>query len=454
MDECYLSSLRSTELGATATWRPDILLAGNHEVWVWCSRELPCGISVALDLAASYTVQYNGDSETIPLDQNLAAGQWCSLGVFPFAAETDGYVELVRNSTDGSVTSADAVKFRRVSFLKLEASPSTFSEGDGPGAAVGTVTRSGSTGSELVVNLSSLDTTEATVPLSVTIPEHASFAEFLIDAVNDDFVDGPQVAVIEATATGYVSAETALQVTDDDEVVEIIIDNLDSGFSTTGSWGESIAVDEYEGSSMATLQVGATARWTPDIPQAGSYEVYAWWSAKTSGGGILDRDEEADYVIHYQGGATATVEKNQEVDSGQWVLLGTFAFEAGTSGYVELIRDTASGYATSADAIRFMALEGSASPAPPAPLAGGALLISSVGTNSPAEGTETASLQASEGSLTSSAGLRRPPMAALVGAGFPASSAPRETRSVSWTFWDTHAVLAYTDHHVSFAVCI
>jgi hypothetical protein len=133
----------------------------------------------------------------------------------------------------------------------------------------------------------------------------------------------------------------------------IVVDNLDAGFEATGSWSESGAVDEYAGSSQYSLATGSTARWTPNIPTAGTYEVYAWWSALRSSG-AYDRDSAADYTIVYDGGSE-TVIKDQDVDSGQWNLLGTYSFAAGTGGYVELVRDTNNGAnGTCADAVQFV----------------------------------------------------------------------------------------------------
>ena len=51
-----------------------------------------------------------------------------------------------------------------------------------------------------------------------------------------------------------------------DMAASIIVDNKDAGFTETGSWKESSAGDEYEGSSYYTTGTGATATWTPDLP--------------------------------------------------------------------------------------------------------------------------------------------------------------------------------------------
>jgi uncharacterized delta-60 repeat protein len=80
-------------------------------------------------------------------------------------------------------------------------SPGEFAESAGAGAATGTVTRSGGDQTQpLTVSLSSSDTTELTVPASVTIPAGVASATFPVAAVNDTLRDGPQAAAVTAAA--------------------------------------------------------------------------------------------------------------------------------------------------------------------------------------------------------------------------------------------------------------
>jgi RHS repeat-associated protein len=97
-----------------------------------------------------------------------------------------------------------------------------------------------------------------------------------------------------------------------------------------------------------------SATWTPSVPAAGSYEVYAWWTANPN------RATNATYTVAYSGG-TAAVMVNQQTNGGAWNLLGTFDFAPGTGGSVSLT-DQANGYVT-ADAIRLVPAQGQAQPA-------------------------------------------------------------------------------------------
>jgi hypothetical protein len=90
------------------------------------------------------------------------------------------------------------------------------------------------------------------------------------------------------------------------------------GFPRTGSgWTESGANDEYEGSSYYSYDEGDTATWTPDLPVAGTYNVYAWWCYYNT------RDTNALYTVNYSGGSV-DIRVNQQQNAGQWILLGNY----------------------------------------------------------------------------------------------------------------------------------
>lgn len=77
-----------------------------------------------------------------------------------------------------------------------------------------TVTRNGSTSFDITVNLSSSDLTELTAPTSITIPAGQTSAQFVVNAINDNAIDGTQIVQINATANGYSSAISTISVAD------------------------------------------------------------------------------------------------------------------------------------------------------------------------------------------------------------------------------------------------
>jgi hypothetical protein len=141
---------------------------------------------------------------------------------------------------------------------------------------------------------------------------------------------------------------------------EVIVDNNDAGFSIqSGSWSTNTASSTYWSNANGTdttnryrfANVSATetavARFTPTIAQAGFYPVYAWWNNGSN------RPTDATYRINNGGGGSQEVKVNQRYTGKGWVYLGTYYFDAGSTGNVEVSNKATTGAAVIADAVRF-----------------------------------------------------------------------------------------------------
>jgi len=97
------------------------------------------------------------------------------------------------------------------------------------------------------------------------------------------------------------------------------------------------------------------AKWTPDIGVAGNYEVFVWYPNKFNTDRapftISQVGQSVRYTVFHANGSTP-VTVNQQQNGGQWVSLGTYAFNQGTAGYVQVASDQA-GYVF-ADAVKFV----------------------------------------------------------------------------------------------------
>jgi len=93
------------------------------------------------------------------------------------------------------------------------------------------------------------------------------------------------------------------------------------------------------------------ASWSFTVATTGSYKLYAKWPASSA------HATDAQYTVTHASG-TSTVAANQRVNGGQWNLLGTYSFNAGTSYKVELSDQVTAGK-VAADAIY---LAGTAAP--------------------------------------------------------------------------------------------
>lgn len=138
--------------------------------------------------------------------------------------------------------------------LTLSISPPSVSEGAGAAAALGTVTRNTPATGDLVVNLTSDDTSEATVPASVTILNGNTFATFPIAAVQDGVADQIQSVTITATDSTAVHASDSgvLDVVDDDAVLGVRI------------------VDSFGDDASAVLESAGTGELFVEVSRIGS----------------------------------------------------------------------------------------------------------------------------------------------------------------------------------------
>jgi len=129
----------------------------------------------------------------------------------------------------------------------------------------------------------------------------------------------------------------------------ITIDNGANGYTETGTWTNSASTGFYNTNSRyATSGAAHQANFTPTLATTGSYDVYTWWVAGSN------RANAARYVVTSATG-TANVSANQTTNGGKWNLLGTYNFNAGSTGKVQL-NATAStgGSVVSSDAVRFI----------------------------------------------------------------------------------------------------
>jgi len=101
---------------------------------------------------------------------------------------------------------------------------------------------------------------------------------------------------------------------------------------------------------IPTLGNGQWARWTPDLPAAGFYAVYFYLPP------IMNGRNRALYVVKSSIATPDSQHINQNINSGNWIMLGVYFFNQGMDGYVEVVNDDSStaGWAFFADAVRFI----------------------------------------------------------------------------------------------------
>lgn len=198
--------------------------------------------AIAVTLSSSLTTE-----ATVPATVTIPAGQ--NSVTFAVAAVEDATQDgnksvtitaAARGFSNGTVTLS--VEDNDTP-LTLELSATTVTEGAGSKALTGTVTRTGSAGTA-TVNLSSSDTTEITVPATVTFEDGKTTATFDIAAIEDTVIDGTKTVTITASGATFTNATKTVSVTDNEVDVPALTLSLDK-----------TSVVENAGASAATATV-------------------------------------------------------------------------------------------------------------------------------------------------------------------------------------------------------
>ena len=207
------------EQALTVTVTPGSFLetAGNNAAKGTVSRSGPLVSAVVVSLNSSDTGEATVvKTVTIPVGQASAT--------FAVAAVDDTIYDGTQSVTITASASGFTAGTGNLQVtdndppgLSVTVNPSSFEENAGSSAATGTVTRQGPTTSAVTVNLTSSDTTEATVPLTVTIPVGQTSEIFSVTAVDDPATDGTQNVTITASAFGYDSGMATAQVSDNEQ---------------------------------------------------------------------------------------------------------------------------------------------------------------------------------------------------------------------------------------------
>jgi fibronectin type 3 domain-containing protein len=313
---------------------PNIATAGNYEVYEWH----PQGANRTV--GAPHVITHSGGASTVNVNQQINGGRWNLIGTFNFAAGTAGNVRINDTFADAGMSlMADAIK---IVYIAAPTAPSGL-------AAVGASTSQ--------INLSWTDNSSnedgfiiarstspggpftdiATVGANVTSYSNTGLAEGVIYY----YQVRASLLGVNSGVSNTAGARTLVN--------DIIIDN--AAATVTGSWltGTS-ALDKY-GADYRHKGKGTGAAFltfTPNVVAGGNYRVYEWHPQGSN------RTVGAPVTVTYNGG-TQTVNVNQTINGGTWVLVGTYNFAAGTSGSIKIsdaFADTEAGKVVMADAIK------------------------------------------------------------------------------------------------------
>ena len=131
-----------------------------------------------------------------------------------------------------------------------------------------------------------------------------------------------------------------------------VVDNDDGSpdYSESGTWTQS-SLTGYMSKTCRYSSAGTSshADFNFNIAESGLYRIYTWYPENTVGS-TLTR-----YIVNHEGGADQ-VDINQQVNGGNWVVLGTYNFNNGDYS-VRLDAENSSGGTPIADAIMVQCLK-------------------------------------------------------------------------------------------------
>ncbi len=318
--------------GTAARWSFDSLSAGTYDVYVTyvanANRASDASYTIKDGSTVRGTVTLN--QQVAPNDANTGEQKWEKLGTFN---ATSGKLTVELSSSAGGVVVADAVHLFKSqnapTISSLAASPDPIAKGrslqltaSGVADADGTVSLveffrdangngvlDAGTDPLVATDTSGTDGWKATVSTSsLSIGQH----RYLARAV--DNVGG--------------KGNTAL----DTVVVDLVMDDGDSTFSTTTAWQLGGLTGGYGGDYRYQLPAtGLKATWKATSLAAGTYEVYVTWREHAN------RATNATYRAYDGSTLEGSVAVNQRnappsatVHGSKWLKLGTFGISSGT----------------------------------------------------------------------------------------------------------------------------
>lgn len=226
---------------------------------------------------------------------------------FTVTIEAVDHAIVGSSKATGIIVNDDLAALVAAETLTLDIDPTSFSENGG--SATATVTRSGDTSAELIVNLLSSDTGEAAVPTPIVIAAGQSTSDpFNVLGVDDGIQDGTQTVDIRVSATGYIGDAVSVDVTDDDGGNNDPTANDDSGstdensavsIDLTGN-DTDIDTDDLEILSVNTTGLLGTVAINPDNDSV-TYDPNGQFSGLTAG---QTAQEQFTYIVGDGNGGT------------------------------------------------------------------------------------------------------------------------------------------------------
>ncbi len=296
---------------------PNLPSTAKYDVAVWNS----CYDNRATDVP--HTIVHAFGEVVIIVDQDCdsgSSGEWLNLGRFSFSAGNSGYLEI----------SDEGLAYGFTTYIGADAARFTLAPNQAPLAVIATPT---------IYDLHiSLDGSNSTDPDGDDLTFSWNFGDGNTsseEVPSHTFAQAGEYTVTLTVSDGQLTSNSAQISVTVTTPIEIIIDNIDSETSSIGTWSDATgATNHFNNMSVYAIVGGGidSFRFTPTIPITDSYDVHAWNSCYSNRATDVPHK-----IVHALGETTIAVDQDCDTgSSGEWFFLGTFAFNAGSQGYVEI----------------------------------------------------------------------------------------------------------------------
>jgi len=315
-------SLWTREVGAQYSFNP--ALNGSYQVSLWWTEYASRCTSVPVEI-------YDGTqllTRTL-INQQKNGGQWNLLGTFDFSGNAS--VKILSTNIE-CTTNADGAAFvprekPALSQLQIEG-PLSVNRNSSTSYQVRAVYADGSS---LIIQPDSWS-------------DDSVYADISVNGILTTFApDSTQICQLTADYTeNGVHLSAVFEVTLLSTAI-LILDNGEPGTSFFGDWADSSGPEPYGTGSVWNRSPGMYYNYQVSI--SGTYDLFLWWTEWPSRCNAVPVDI-------YNG--TLLLDRvlvNQQVDGGQWNLLGTYSFTS--LARVSLVSQSAE-CTTNADAVQFV----------------------------------------------------------------------------------------------------
>jgi DNA/RNA-binding domain of Phe-tRNA-synthetase-like protein len=326
-------SLYSKEVGADYAYESN--LAGRYEVALWWSGYKSRCSDVPVEI-------YDGDMllDTVRIDQSQNSGQWNLIGTYDFSGVARA---VVVSETSDCSTAADAARFTVDEQIKIIDDGNTGTASTGAWAVSGGSDPFGAQslyskeiGADYLFQSPLNGYYEVAVWWSgyksrcSNVPVEIYDGDELIDTINLDqsqnsgqwnilgsyYFNGDAKVYIVSDSNECSTCADAVKFIVDNEPK--VIDNGDTGTSSTGEWSVSGGADPFGEQSLYSREVGADYTYESQI--IGLHEVALWWS------GYKSRCSDVPVDIYDGDILLDRVYVDQSKNSGHWNVLGAYEF--------------------------------------------------------------------------------------------------------------------------------